>query len=182
MKKRLAYTAAAFIGTMAASTPVLAAGEEIELHICPLCGICPAPFNICLFPVIIGILAIAIIIITAKGSGKRCPLCHAKCKKEDVLCHKCGYDFESRLQSTMAIRVEDSPELMALREAANDLSANTAEFSIDEINEKLAEQESVIQEAVVPESPIEMKRCPVCGAELPKVAMFCGKCGRKLEE
>ena len=175
--KRLIYGFTAFAGFMAVAMPALAANEIITIHTCPLCGICSSPFGFCIFPFIIAALLIAILILALTGTGKRCPLCHAKCKKDAYLCHKCGYDFESRLQSTMAIRIEDSPELMALRAASKDLSEHTAEFSVDELNARLAEKE-----AAEAKNGVEMKHCPICGAELPKVAMFCGKCGRRLDE
>ena len=52
---------------------------------------------------------------------------------------------------------------------------NNACMVAAELREQLAETQ-VSQDT--PETDII--HCPVCGAELPKVAMFCGKCGRRL--
>ena len=100
--------------------PALADGEQaaegaVSNTSCSVCGLCPSPFGICLFLFLIAALAVAVIILLLLNKGKRCPLCHNRCKKDVYMCTKCGYDFDSGLQSTMAIRVSDSPELMALR-------------------------------------------------------------------
>ncbi len=173
--KRFFSLLIAALGVFVFSLPALAEGESAGIHTCPLCGICPAPLGICVFLYLIIALVIVIIALFISGLGKRCPICHARCKRKDYRCAKCGYDFESGLQSTMSIRVADSPELMALRQEEDALLEDTAEFDAAELREQLAETQ-VSQDT--PETDII--HCPVCGAELPKVAMFCGKCGRRL--
>lgn len=112
--KNLLISALTVLFALVFAAPALA--DEANTHIaCKTCGLCPAPFGICIFYYIIFILVVLFVIVFLSYKTKRCPLCKVKCNKNDDVCPKCGYDFESGLQSTLTIRVADSPELMALR-------------------------------------------------------------------
>ena len=89
-------------------------GEELS-HSCSFCGLCPEPLGICIFFYVIALLVGLFIFIFFRKSTKKCPLCKEKCDPKAEMCPKCGYDFESGLQSTLNIRVADNPELVELQ-------------------------------------------------------------------
>ena len=120
---------------------------------CKTCGICFAPLGICVLYFIIAILAIGLLLAILIGTSKKCPLCRQKCPKNTYDCPKCGYNFDDGFQSTLAIRVEDSPELMKLRGMTS-------------------------QEPNKAALPPEL--CPKCKASLNPKSLFCGKCGERL--
>ena len=86
---------------------------------CDTCGLCTAPLGICILYYILAALVIILLVLLLTGKGRRCPICKERCSRKNHLCPKCGYDFEAGLQSTLSLKVEDSPELMALRNANN---------------------------------------------------------------
>ena len=174
--KRAIYFMGAFLSMIFLSAPALAQGEATADY-CPVCGLCPAPFGICLFLIIIAFLAVLLLVLLLSNAGKRCPLCKNKCKRKDYICSKCGYDFESGLQSTLNIRVADSPELMALRDEYAAKTPQMEAIPASRINSKPKQEE-----APATDTAPASRTCPVCGAVLPAQAMFCGKCGRRLEQ
>lgn len=55
---------------------------------CSVCGICPAPFGICLFVaagVIVGLILIISVLTHLRRllQRKECPRCHKKCKQQE---------------------------------------------------------------------------------------------------
>lgn len=139
---------------------------------CNTCGLCTAPLGICILYYILAALIIILLVVVLTSRGKRCPICKERCSRKNHLCPKCGYDFDAGLQSTLSLRVEDSPELMELRAAA--------QANADQHNIKYFPADQV-QSAEVPAAAPEQRVCPACGAVVvnPK-ALFCGKCGNKL--
>jgi hypothetical protein len=116
---------------LAAST---ASGEDVYVS-CHVCGLCPAPFGICIFFYIIAVLVIIIAFVLFRGRSKKCPLCKTKCQRGAQVCAKCGYDFASGLQSTMSIRVADSPELLALHNSNNAKTGEAKDAAVEQTRE-----------------------------------------------
>lgn len=127
MKKIIAFVL--FFAFSLPAAPALAAsgqGNEGMYVSCHVCGLCPAPLGICIFYYAIAVLIILIGVLLFRNRSKKCPLCKTKCSRSVQICGKCGYDFASGLQSTLTIRVEDSPELLALRNNKNDSAEQNA--------------------------------------------------------
>lgn len=72
------------------------AGDGELKYICPICGICPAPYGVCLFlwigaALLLVLLVVLIIALIPKKKG--CPRCHTACRSGDKSCPVCGYRF-----------------------------------------------------------------------------------------
>lgn len=77
---------------------VIAEEEQDTAEKCSVCGICPAPFGICLF-LLLGGIVILILAIAAIAhfhrvyQKKECPRCHTKCAQQEKVCPNCQYRF-----------------------------------------------------------------------------------------
>ena len=146
---------------------------------CNTCGLCTAPLGICILYYILAALVIILLVLLLTARGRRCPICKERCSRKDHLCPKCGYDFDAGLQSTLSLRVEDSPELMALRNA-NKETTPTTHHIVEHIP---ANQVGTSEPTANAEQNTTQTQhvCPRCGAAVvnPK-ALFCGKCGQRL--
>ncbi|MBQ7982127.1 MAG: hypothetical protein IJ302_01050, partial [Clostridia bacterium] len=72
------------------------AGEGELKYICPICGICPAPYGVCLFLWIgaaLLIVLLIVLIIALIPKKKYCPRCSAVCRPDEKTCTTCGYRF-----------------------------------------------------------------------------------------
>ena len=79
-----------------------------QKFVCPLCGICPAPYGVCLFLWIGAALLIVlfvVLIIAILPHKKTCPRCNKKCRKDEKVCPECGYRFVGTMPA-----VEDDEE------------------------------------------------------------------------
>lgn len=72
-------------------------GGEGELkYVCPICGICPAPYGVCLFLWIgaaLLLVLLVVLIIALIPKKKECPRCKEPCRPGDKSCPVCGYRF-----------------------------------------------------------------------------------------
>jgi len=169
--------------------PQAALAQEVSAGLsdsCSFCGFCPEPFGICLFFYVIAFLVILFFLILLRKNVRKCPLCKEKCDPKAQMCPKCGYDFDSGLQSTLTIRVADSPELMKLQEESRKQANEAAIPDKAEVtdshdrNNNVTSKDELIQtkeRLARLQSLNEVKRCSKCGAELMDGANFCGRCG-----
>ncbi|MCQ2431878.1 MAG: hypothetical protein MJ175_04660 [Clostridia bacterium] len=80
--------------TLPMYTETEAPGEH--KYVCSLCGICPAPYGICLFLWIgaaLLIVLIIVLIIAMIPKKHKCPRCGERCGYQDKTCPACGYRF-----------------------------------------------------------------------------------------
>lgn len=71
-------------------------GDGELKYICPICGICPAPYGVCLFLWIgaaLLLVLLVVLIIALIPKKKSCPRCHTACRSGDRSCPVCGYRF-----------------------------------------------------------------------------------------
>lgn len=84
---------------------VMAGENDTQGEKCSVCGICPAPFGICLFVaagVIVGLILIISVLTHLRRllQRKECPRCHKKCKQQEKQCPVCHYRFTTIMPLT----------------------------------------------------------------------------------
>ena len=90
--------------------------EDIK-YVCPICGICPAPYGICLFLWIgaaLLLVLLVVLIIALIPKKKICPRCKESCRTDDKTCPVCGYRFVGSMPE-----IEDTTENLMGQEAEN---------------------------------------------------------------
>ncbi len=83
------------VNTIPIYTEDTASPGELKF-VCPICGICPAPYGVCLFLWIgaaLLIVLLIVLIIALIPKKKTCPRCTAPCHPQEKTCHVCGYRF-----------------------------------------------------------------------------------------
>lgn len=83
------------VNTLPLYTEETEAPGELK-YVCPICGICPAPYGVCLFLWIgaaLLIVLLVVLIIALIPKKKTCPRCSAPCHPADKSCAVCGYRF-----------------------------------------------------------------------------------------
>ncbi len=83
------------VNTIPLYTEDTASTGELK-YVCPICGICPAPYGVCLFLWIgaaLLIVLLIVLIIALIPKKKTCPRCTAPCHPAEKSCPVCGYRF-----------------------------------------------------------------------------------------
>ncbi|MBO4798130.1 MAG: hypothetical protein J5494_05095, partial [Candidatus Methanomethylophilaceae archaeon] len=110
--------------------------EEEEEHpfVCPLCGICPAPFGICLFLWIAAALLLVLIVVLIVAmipKHRYCPRCGAIRKKGEAVCPECGYRFSAERKPSEEGEQESAANPEKTPDEKGTSSEETREFSTD---------------------------------------------------
>ncbi len=114
------------------TAPVVSESETVApgdlKYVCPVCGICPAPYGVCLFlwlGAALLIILLIVLIIALIPKKKHCPRCGADCKPADPACPVCGYRFVGNMPM-----IEDTAE-RDLSELSDDTEAEDAVLPAD---------------------------------------------------
>ena len=78
---------------------------------CALCGICPAPYGVCLFLWIgaaLLLVLLVVLIIAMIPKKRKCPRCNTKCSYHEKTCPSCGYRFVGSMPEISDIDADDA--------------------------------------------------------------------------
>ncbi len=99
------------------------AADDNAKTVCRLCGICPAPYGLCLFLWIgCALLAIVLIVLVVVLIPKRrsCPRCGARCSYKEPSCPDCGYRFVGSIPDIEDFEEMQQPSVMQPKQVPDD--------------------------------------------------------------
>ena len=103
-----------------------------------------------------------------------CTNCGEKIPKDAIFCPKCGSKAAISAESMVSISSDELRESFAKMSEELERAFNIAAKEIHDAFHKVGNsiQQNLNKEAIV---------CPNCGEKNPGTAVFCSKCGKKLE-